>query len=332
MRVVVTGGAGFLGSRLIEALLTGGGLPGKGAVESILSFDRVACPVKDPRVESRIGSIDDPDCVAAALSGEVDVVYHLAAVLSGQSEAEFETGLHINVDATRLLLEACRKLPRPPRFILTSSLAVFGGPMPEVVPETLAPMPQSSYGVGKAIGELLVCEYSRKGFVDGIVCRLPTIAVRPGKPNSAASSFVSGIIREPLNGEDSACPVPLDTRLWISSPETAIANLVLAGGIEGARLGINRVLNLPGITVTAAEMLDSLTRLAGQAARDRVALTSDPKVIDIVCSWPGAFDVARPVALGFVADTAFDAVVRQYMDGLPRQIPKGMDTGASTAV
>lgn len=311
MKIIVTGGAGFLGSRLIAALLDG-----DRGVERIVSLDRIACPVEDPRVESRIGSIDDPGCVAGALDGDVGIVYHLAAVLSGQSEAEFDTGLHINVDATRLLLEACRKLPRPPRFVFTSSLAVFGGEMPDVVPETLAPMPQSSYGVGKAIGELLVCEYSRKRFVDGIVCRLPTIAVRPGRPNSAASSFVSGIIREPLNGEPSEMPVPPDTRMWISSPETVIANLVLAGGIDGAALGLNRVLNLPGITVTPAGMLDSLSRLAGQAARDLVTLTSDPKIIDIVCSWPGAFDVARPLGLGFTADSDFDAILRQYMASL----------------
>ncbi|WP_172329091.1 D-erythronate dehydrogenase [Mangrovicoccus sp. HB161399] len=312
MKIVVTGGAGFLGSRLISKLLEQGFGEGR-AVTSIVSLDRVACPVADARVSSVAGSIDDAADVAEALSQGPDVIYHLAAVLSGQSEAEFDTGLHINVDATRLILEECRKLSTPPRFIFTSSLAVFGGEMPEVVPETMATMPQSSYGCGKAIGELLVSEYSRKGFVDGITCRLPTISVRPGKPNSAASSFVSGILREPLNGEASECPVPLDTRLWISSPDLAIQNLVLAGGIDGAALGLNRVLNLPGITVTPAEMLDSLERLGGSDARARVALTSEQRIIDIVCSWPGAFDVSRPLALGFAADSDFDGVLKQYI-------------------
>ncbi|MBE3639792.1 D-erythronate dehydrogenase [Mangrovicoccus algicola] len=312
MKIVVTGGAGFLGSRLIAKLLAEGFGPGR-EVTSIVSLDRVACPVTDARVSSVAGSIDDAADVAQALSQGPDVIYHLAAVLSGQSEAEFDTGLHINVDATRLILEECRKLAKPPRFVFTSSLAVFGGEMPRVVPETMATMPQSSYGCGKAIGELLVSEYARKGFVDGLTCRLPTISVRPGKPNSAASSFVSGILREPLNGEPSECPVPLDTRLWISSPDMAIANLVLAGGIDGAALGLNRVLNLPGITVTPAEMLDSLERLGGAEARGRVALTSDQRIIDIVCSWPGAFDVARPLAMGFAADTDFDGVLKQYM-------------------
>ena len=311
MRIVVTGGAGFLGSRLIEALLGA-----KNSPDSIVCLDRVECPVKDARIQSMIGSIDDEKAIAAALGEGADRVYHLAAVLSGQSEEEFDTGLHINVDATRLLLEGCRALKTTPRFIYTSSLAVFGGPMPEVVPETLARLPQSSYGVGKAIGELLVGEYSRKGFVDGMVCRLPTITVRPGKPNSAASSFVSGIIREPMNGEESACPVPLDTRLWISSPDIVIANLVHAGEIDTGALGLNRVLDMPGITVTAGDMLLSLEKIGGRDARDRVALTNEQRIIDIVCSWPGAFDVSRATSLGFVADRDFDAIVRQYKAAL----------------
>lgn len=314
MKILVTGGAGFLGSRLIQALLDGQGpMP---RVDKVVSADLAACPVKDARVESRVGSIADPLFVAAAVDADVDVIYHLAAVLSGQSEAEFDVGMQINVDATRSLLEACRRLPKPPRLIFTSSLAVFGGPMPEVVPEDLVLMPQSSYGAEKAIGELLVGEYTRKGFVDGIVCRLPTISVRPGKPNSAASSFVSGIIREPLAGVPSECPVPVSTRLWISSPDLAVKNLVRAGALDGAKLGLRRTLNLPGLCVTAAEMLDSLERLGGKSARALVSLTDVPRIAAIVCSWPGAFDVSRPLALGFEADASFDAIMKQYMEGL----------------
>lgn len=314
MKILVTGGAGFLGSRLIQALLDGQGpMP---RVDKVVSADLAACPVKDARVESRVGSIADPLFVAAAVDADVDVIYHLAAVLSGQSEAEFDVGMQINVDATRVLLEACRHLAKPPRLIFTSSLAVFGGPMPEVVPEDLVLMPQSSYGAEKAIGELLVGEYTRKGFVDGIVCRLPTISVRPGKPNSAASSFVSGIIREPLAGVPSECPVPVSTRLWISSPDLAVKNLVRAGALDGAKLGLRRTLNLPGLCVTAAEMLDSLERLGGKSARALVSLTDVPRIAAIVCSWPGAFDVSRPLALGFEADASFDAIMKQYMEGL----------------
>ena len=188
--------------------------------------------------------------------------------------------------------------------------------MPQVVPEDMVLMPQSSYGVGKAIGELLTCEYSRNGFIDGLVCRLPTISVRPGKPNSAASSFVSGIIREPLAGIESVCPVPLDTRLWISSPDAVITNLALAGRLSTANWQGSRVLNLPGITVTPAEMLDSLERLGGAAPRALVKLDDDARIQAIVCSWPGAFDVSRTRALGFVADSDCDAIVRQYMGTL----------------
>lgn len=315
MKVLVTGAAGFLGSRLIQTLL--GGATDAPRVTAVIAADLVAYPVQDARVENRIGTIADPAYLDAVVDVDVDVVYHLAAVLSGQSEAEFDLGLKINVDATRALLEACRhRAKKPPRFIFTSSLAVFGGPMPQVVPEDMVLMPQSSYGVGKAIGELLTCEYSRKGFIDGLVCRLPTISVRPGKPNSAASSFVSGIIREPLAGIESVCPVPLDTRLWISSPDAVITNLALAGRLSTANWQGSRVLNLPGITVTPAEMLDSLERLGGAAPRALVKLDDDARIQAIVCSWPGAFDVSRTCVLGFVADSDCDAIVRQYMGTL----------------
>ncbi|PIL22087.1 hypothetical protein P775_01065 [Puniceibacterium antarcticum] len=307
MKITVTGGAGFLGSRLIEALLAA-----KEDV-SIVSLDRAKCPVVHDRVTSIEGSIDDAAAVAQAIEDDTDIVYHLAAVLSGQSEQEFDVGLHINIDATRLILERCRSLDHVPRVVFTSSLAVFGGVMPEIVPEGMATRPGSSYGCGKAIGELLVSEYTRKGFIDGLTCRLPTICVRAGKPNSAASSFVSGIIREPVAGEASECPVPLETRLWISSPDTAVRNLALAADLTADDLGADRVLDMPGITVTPAAMLDSLERLVGAEARRLVAVTSEKRVADIVCSWPGAFDDARARSLGFGSDSDFDEVVRQYL-------------------
>ena len=177
---------------------------------------------------------------------DVDVVYHLAAVLSGQSEAEFDVGLRVNLDGTRRLLEACRLSARPPRVVFSSTIAALGGPLPAVVPETQMVEPESSYGAEKAICELLVSEYSRRGFVDGISCRVPTVAIRPGKPNSALSSFVSGIVREPLAGVDAVCPVPLDTRVWITSPDAATRNLVHAGRVAASALGGRRTVNLPG--------------------------------------------------------------------------------------
>ena len=319
MKIVVTGGAGFLGSRVIRALLAArGGKPGLPGFDSVLSVDLAPCPVDDARVSSVVGDIADPALATRVIDAEAAGVFHLAAVLSGQSESEFDTGMRVNLDGTRALLEAARATGRAPRFIFASSVAVFGGEMPPVVPESLAPMPASSYGAAKAMGELLVNDYSRKGFVDGRVCRLPTIVVRPGKPNSAASSFASGIIREPLAGLASNLPVPADTRLWLSSPDAVVANLVHAMAVEGARIGPWRTLNLPGICVTAGSMLESLERVGGPSARALVRQEPEERVARIVCSWPGDFDVSRPLALGFTRDGDFDGVVRQYRDEFVR--------------
>ncbi len=310
MKVLITGAAGFLGRGLATALLEDAG--GLGRASSLVAIDTVPCGLDDTRVESRIGTITDPEFVAPAVDG-VDVVFHLAAVLSGQAEAEFDAGMRVNVEGTRNLLEACRRLPRPPRFVFTSTLAVFGGRLPEVVPEDAPVTPESSYGTAKAIAELLVSEYSRRGLVDGIACRLPTIAIRPGAPNSALSSFVSGIVREPLAGVESVCPVPLDTRLWVCSPGVLTGNLVRAALVPASALGGRRTVNLPGLCVTPAELLDSLERLGGSAARARVRCHVDDQIARIVCSWPGAFDVRRALQLGFEMDRDVDSIVRQFM-------------------
>lgn len=315
MKIVVTGGAGFLGSRVIQRLLERKDR-GEGVVDfdEIVSVDLAESPVEDARVRSVVGNIADPELISSVITADTVGVFHLAAILSGGSEDDFDLAIKVNVEGTRALLETARATGVRPRFVFTSSLAVFGGEMPDVVPETLATRPESTYGAVKAIGELLVNEYSRKGFIDGRVCRLPTISVRPGKPNSAASSFASGLIREPLNGISSVCPVPFETRMWLSSPDAAVANLVHAFEVEGELLGQWRTLNIPGITVTVGDMLDSLTRVGGQAARDLVTLAHDERIFAIVGSWPGKFDVARPVELGFVRDVEFDDVVRQYRD------------------
>ena len=319
MKIIVTGGAGFLGSRVIRALLAqGGGKNGVPAFDGIVSVDLAPCPVEDARVTSVTGDIADAAFARRVVGPDTVGIYHLAAVLSGGSEQDFDLAMRVNVDGTRALLEAARATGRAPRFVFTSSLAVFGGEMPEVVPEAMALMPASTYGSQKAIGEFLVNDYSRKGFVDGRVCRLPTISVRPGKPNSAASSFASGIIREPLAGEPSNCPVPLETRMWLSSPDAAVANLVHAMAVDGARIGTWRTLNLPGICVTVAEMLASLERVGGAGPRALVSHELEPRIMEIVCSWPGEFDISRPLALGFTRDTDFDAVVRQYKDEFVR--------------
>ena len=308
MTVVVTGGAGFLGTRLIETLLAGERAPSR-----VLCVDRVASPVADPRVESRVGSITDAALLREISAAQPSTIWHLAAVLSGQSEAEFELGFSVNVGGTQALLEACRGLPRPPRFVFSSTIAVFGGPLPEVVPEDFALRPQSSYGTAKAMAELLVLEYSRRRIVDAVVCRVPTVSVRPGLPNSAVSSFVSGIVREPLNGVGSVCPVPVGTRLWVSSPAVTTRNLAHAATLDGAALDGVRTINLPGITVTPAQLLDSLERAAGAEARARVRVERDDHISRMVATWPGAFDVRRALALGFTRDRDADALVDQFV-------------------
>lgn len=317
--IVVTGGSGFLGSRIIESLLRQSD-SGETALDfaQIISLDLAECRVNDPRVLSVVGDITDPRLLARAITKDTIGVLHLAAVLSGESEGDFDLAMRVNVDGTRAMLETARDTGAVPRFVFTSSLAVFGGEIPAVVPESFAVMPESTYGSSKAISELLVNEYSRRGFVDGRICRLPTISVRPGRPNSAASSFASGIIREPLGGLEAVCPVPLETRLWLSSPNTAASNIIHALEVSPTSLGTWRAMNLPGLTVTAGEMLDSLLRIGGTDSRAKVLIEENSQIMDIVCSWPGAFAVDSALALGFVKDESFDDIVRQYYDEFVR--------------
>jgi nucleoside-diphosphate-sugar epimerase len=279
-----------------------------------VAADTVACPIADPRVDSRIGTIIQPGFIGAIVDPDVDVVVHLAAVLSGQSETDFDLGMRVNVEGTRTLLEACRQLRRPPRFVFSSTVGIFGGDLPDVVPEDSVLQPRSSYGTAKAIAELLVSEYSRRGFIDGISCRLATVTVRPGAPNSALSSFVSGIIREPLAGIDAICPVPLDTRLWITSPGVVTRNLLHAMRVPASALDGRVAVNLPGLTVTPALMLASLERAGGAAARAHVHAQLDPGIARVVSTWPGALDDSRARRLGFSADRDFDEIVRQYKE------------------
>jgi len=308
MRIAITGAGGFLGRRLAHALLS------DPRVERLVLADLAPVPsiAGDARIVPLAANLAEAGAGESIAEG-ADVIFHLAAVLSGQAEADFELGMGVNVQGTRRLLEAARAGGRRPRFVFTSSLAVFGPPLPPVVDDGTAVHPQSSYGTEKAIGELLVSDYSRRGYVDGRVLRLPTVCVRPGRPNAAASSFVSGIIREPLHGENAVCPVDRGLELWLSSPRAAVSNLVHGGSLPPEALGTQRTINLPGITVTVDRMIASLAAVAGPGAAARIEFREDPAACRIVSSWPSRFDVRRALALGFTGDTEFGALVRDFM-------------------
>ena len=316
MKIVITGGAGFLGQRLARQLLDRFTLTGADGqareIEQIVLLDRMRAGLSDPRLRQIDGDVADPAVLAEAIGDGADAVFHLAAVVSGQAEAEFDLGMRVNVEAARLLLEACRATGSRPRVVFTSSVAVYGAAGP--VTDDTALRPRSSYGAQKAIAELLLRDYSRKGFVDGRVLRLPTIVVRPGRPNQAASSFASGIIREPLNGEAAICPVSLETRLWLLSPRSAVAALITGHELPSAALGERRAINLPGLSVTVAEMIAALSRVAGPEFAGRIRFRPDETIARIVGSWPSAWDTSRAEALGFGGDDSFDAVIRAHIE------------------
>ncbi|MET7991801.1 D-erythronate dehydrogenase [Amycolatopsis sp. NPDC005232] len=321
-RIVITGGAGFLGAllarRLLEAPIGFGGAAPEEIGELVL-VDLVTPPadlIADNRVRSVVGDL------ATALDdlGPVDAIFHLAGVVSGAAEADFDLGMRTNLDGARTLLEYARALAVPPVVVFSSSLAVFGsdpavGPIGAVDDDTL-PRPQSSYGIQKFMGEQLVADYTRKGFVRGRSVRLMTVSVRPGKPNAAASSFLSGIIREPLAGERAACPVPPGTPIALSSPRKTLEGLLRAAEVGDATWGSATAMNLPALTTTPQEMAFALDRVAGTGTSDLIDWTDDAGVGAIVRSWPARFHTPRADNLGLAAELSFDDIVRAYVDGL----------------
>lgn len=319
MQVLITGGAGLLGARLARQLLKRGTLTGadgkQQTITRITLLDVV--PAKgfdDPRINVVTGDIADEKVINANLTPEIQSVFHLAAIVSGQAEADFELGMRINFDATRLILERARKNGNKPRVVFTSSVAVFGGDLPAKVLDTQVLTPQSSYGAQKVMGELLVNDYSRKGYIDGRALRMPTVCVRPGAPNKAASSFASGIIREPLNGIEAVCPVAPETPMWLMSPRHAIDNLIHGHEVDGSRFGSSRALSLPGLSTTVKEMVAALERVAGSDVVKRIRWELDPAIVRIVNTWPGNFATARADAMGFQRDANFDDIVRAYIE------------------
>ncbi|APB99505.1 D-erythronate dehydrogenase [Polynucleobacter asymbioticus] len=319
MKVLVTGGAGFLGQKLANQLLSRGSLKDSdGAeqkIEQLILVDVVkANDFGDSRVKVIAGDIADPKLIQGLITPEIKSIFHLAAIVSGQAEADFDLGMRINLDAARLLLEACRKAGHKPKIIFTSSVAVYGGALPEMVLDTTALNPQSSYGTQKAICELLLNDFTRKGFVDGRVLRLPTISVRPGVANKAASSFASGIIREPLNGQPSICPVSPDLRIWLLSPRYAIESLITGHDLDSSKLGLNKSINLPGVSVSVGEMIEALHKVASEETVSLISIEPDPKVEAIVRSWPASWDASRAQALGLKSDPNFQSIVEAYIE------------------
>ncbi len=318
MHVVITGAAGFLGRRLAGTLLDRGSLRGadgsERTIERITLVDVAPSAVPaDPRVRQLTGDIADPGLLDGAIDANTTSIFHLAAIVSGMAEADFDLGMRVNLDATRVLLEICRARGTSPRLVFTSSVAVFGGNLPETVLDSTAVNPQSSYGTQKAMAELLVNDYSRRGLVDGRSLRLPTISVRPGRPNTALSSFASGILREPLNGQDAVCPVGADAVMWLLSPASVIECLLTGHDLPAEAFGSDRTVNLPGLSVRVGDMVAALERVAGPAVAARIRWEPDPHVARMVATWPGKLETPRARALGFRGDEDFDSVIRQYI-------------------
>jgi nucleoside-diphosphate-sugar epimerase len=319
MHVLILGAAGMIGRKLTDRLVADASL-GRRAIERMTLIDIVAPPVPAHApfpIAAEACDFAAPGAAERMLAGRPDVIFHLAAIVSGEAEADFDKGLRINLDGTRHLLDAIRSemAGHPPRMVFTSSIAVFGAPFPDAIPDIFHHTPLTSYGTQKAICELLLADYSRRGFLDGIGIRLPTICVRPGKPNKAASGFFSGIIREPLNGEDALLPVGEDVRHWHASPRSAVGFLIHAATIDTGSLGNRRNLTMPGLSVTVAEQIASLRRVAGDRVAARIRREPDAVIARIVEGWPRNFDAARAVTLGFkLVERDFDDIIRFHID------------------
>lgn len=316
MKVLVTGGGGFIGGRLADALLQQGTLADESGIQreisSITLFDLSFPSRQNPRLNYVSGDLSNPAEVAALIDADTTSVFHLASIVSGAAEADFDLGMRVNIDGTRAVLEACRHHAKRPRLVFASSVAVFGFGFPSIVEDSSVALPLNSYGAQKICCEYLINDYSRRGFLDGRVLRLPTIVVRPGKPNQAKSSYASGIIREPLNGVVSPCPVSPDTGIWILSPRKAIGALIHAHDLASSAWGTNRVLNLVGTTATASEMVEALRTVGGNKAADLVRWKPDADIQAFINSLPSRFQTSRAEAMGFVPDDNVETIIRQY--------------------
>ena len=318
MKVLIIGAAGMVGRKLTERLVRDKGLNGK-SIDKLALVDVVAPAAPAGfagKVETVAADLSAPGKAEAMIAGRPDVIFHLAAVVSGEAEADFEKGYRTNLDGTRALLEAIRKAGEGyhPKLVFTSSAAVFGAPFPEAIHDEFHLTPLTSYGTQKAIGELLLADYHRRSLLDGVGLRFPTICVRPGKPNKAASGFFSSIIREPLAGEEAVLPVPESVRHTHASPRSAVGFLVHAAGLSRDALGNNINLTMPGVSCTVGEEIAALRRIAGDKVAARIRRESDPTIERIVGGWPQRLEGKRARSLGFRAETSFDDIVRAHIE------------------
>lgn len=319
MKVLIVGAAGMVGRKLTSALVVESKINGR-EISQLALADVIAPekPVTSVPVAVHAVDLSAPGTATKLIADRPDVIFHLAAIVSGEAEADFEKGYRINLDGTRHLLEAIRlesrNSPYCPRLVFTSSIAVFGEPLPADIPDEFPHTPLTSYGTQKAIGELLLADYSRRGFVDGVGIRLPTIVVRPGKPNKAASGFFSGIIREPLAGIEAVLPVETSVRHWFASPRAAVGFLLHAAALDTSSLGQRRSLTMPGLATTVGEEIEALRRVAGDKAVALIRHEPDAIIAGIVAGWPQAFVARRAESLGFVAEASFDDIIRAHIE------------------
>ncbi|MBL28132.1 MAG: NAD-dependent epimerase [Rhodospirillaceae bacterium] len=321
MKVVITGGTGFVGFRLAKRILELGKLTGPDGqaheIDSMLLFDNVIPDLGplDERVEVRAGDIADPAKTARLIDRDDISVFHLASVVSGGGEKDFDLAMRVNLDGSRAVFEACRKRGSTPRMVFASTLATFGGSaMPKTVGDTTKQVPQTTYGMTKAACELMINDYTRKGFFDGRSARLPTVIIRPGKPNLALSGFASGIFREPLNGIDYVCAAGLETRMPVISVRMAVEGFIALHEAPGDAIGEDRAVGLPSLSVTVAEMIDSLQRVAGDRPLGAIKVEPDPLVESVCSTWPFYTDNSRATSLGLPLDESLDDIVRGYIE------------------
>jgi D-erythronate 2-dehydrogenase len=316
MNVLVIGAAGMIGRKFCEELAKRMRIGSK-PVDRLTMADAItpAAPAGVPFSVCTLSADISDESVAESLAADrPDIIYHLAAIVSGEAEADFDKGYRVNLRGTQQLFEAVRRADYRPRVVFASSIAVFGTPFPETIPEDFAPAPLTSYGTQKAIGELLLADFSRRGFFDGIGIRLPTICVRPGKPNKAASGFFSSIIREPLKGEPAVLPVTDNVRHWFASPRAAVNFLFHAGALDLDQLESHRTLNMPGLSITVGEMIAALERVAGAECMKLIQLKPDPIIQKIVDGWPQRLDASRAQKLGFQAETTFEEMIKIHLE------------------